>query len=86
MDLLQRLPHLPQASVNDSRGNAKRLIRTDDYTCIKIRVFFNESLNDGKSLVVFVRDGENNFKVGVFLVEGGFEILEQIRVETFQRA
>jgi hypothetical protein len=62
------------------------LTRTDEYTGIKIGILFQESLDDGESLVIFVRDGENDFKVGVFLAEGRLEVFEQVGVEPFQRA
>ena len=52
------------------------MARTDDHTGIEIGIFFQEGLDDGEGLVVFVRDGENDFKVGVFLAEGRFEIFE----------
>ena len=61
-------------------------MRTNDYACIKIGILFYESLGDGEGLVVFVCDGENDLKVGVFLAKGGFEIFEQVCVESFEWA
>jgi hypothetical protein len=51
-----------------------------------MRILFQQSLDDGESLVILVRNRKNDFKVGVFLVECRFEVFEKIGVETFQRA
>ena len=48
----------------------RSLARTDDHASIGIRIHFQEGLDNGESLVAFVRDGEDDLKVGVFLVEG----------------
>jgi hypothetical protein len=60
------------------------MARTDDYAGVGIRIFPQEGLDHGESLIILVRDGEDDFKVGVFLAKGRLEIFEQIGVETFQ--
>ena len=51
-------------------------MHTNDYTGIGPGILFQEGLDNGESLVIFVRDGKNDFKVGVFMAEGRFEIFE----------
>jgi hypothetical protein len=57
-------------SINDPRGNSEGSAHTDDHASVGIGIFFQEDLDNGKSLVMFVRDGEDDLEVGVFLVEG----------------
>jgi len=54
------------------KNNGKR---TDNYARLYRRVTFHECLNNMQCLVVLVRNREDDFEVGVFLLERGFKVL-----------
>lgn len=47
---------------------------TDDDSSVDVGVFGNEIPHDDEGLVMLVGDGEEYFKIGVFLNESGFYV------------
>ena len=61
-------------------------MRTDDNLGIHLRVFAHQFSNHRQSLVVFIRNREQNLKIRVFLTECGLQVLEQVGIQPFERS